>query len=66
MGMLTPENVNLKQNIFWDVIGLDWKEVNVTLNGNRINLPTSVTIKFKYKFKIKCIVKREPCSSISC
>ena len=39
MGMLTPENVNLKQNVILDVIELDWKEVNMTLNGNRINLP---------------------------
>ena len=42
MGMLTPENVKLKRNIFWDIIELDWKEVNVTLNGNKINLPKSV------------------------
>ena len=37
-GMLTPENVKLKRNIILDVIELDWKEVSVTLNGNRINL----------------------------
>ena len=46
-------------NIVWDVIELDWKEVNVTLNGSRSNLPKSVTIKFTDKFKIRCIVKRE-------
>ena len=39
---------------------LDWKEVKLTLNGNKINLPKSVTIKFRDKFKIRCIVKREP------
>ena len=39
---------------------LDWKEVNMTLNGNKINLPKSVTIKFRDKFKIRCIIKREP------
>ena len=59
-GMLTPENVKLKRNIFWDVIELDWKEVNVTLNGNKINLPKSVTVKFRDKFKIRCIVKTLP------
>ena len=59
-GMLTPENIKLKRNIIWDVIELDWKEVNMTLNGNRINLPKSVTIMFTDKFKIRCIVKREP------
>ena len=57
---LTPENVKLKRNIIWDVIELDLKEVNVTLNGNKINLPKLVTIKLRDKFKIRHIVKREP------
>ena len=39
---------------------LDWKVVNMTLNGNKINLPNVVTIKFQDKFKIRCIIKREP------
>ena len=39
---------------------LDWKEVCATLNGNKINLPKSITIKFSDKFKIRHIVKREP------
>ena len=56
-GKLTPENVKLKRNIFWDVIELDWKEVNMTLNGNKMNLPASVTIWLRDKFKIRCIVK---------
>ena len=58
-GMLTPENVKLKRNILWNVIELDWKEVNMTLNGNKINLPKSVIVKFRDKFKIRCIVKRK-------
>ena len=39
---------------------IDWKEVNMTLNGNKINLPKSDTIKFRDKFKIRCLAKREP------
>ena len=39
-GMFTPEKVKLKTNILWDIIELHWMEVNVTLNGNKINLPT--------------------------
>ena len=39
MGTLTPENVKLKWNLIWNMIELDWKEVNMTLNGNKINLP---------------------------
>ena len=59
-GTLSSENVNLQRNKLWDIIEIDWKEVNVTLNGNKINLPKSVTIKVRDKFKIRCIVKREP------
>ena len=57
---LTPENVKLKRNTLWGITELDWKVGNVTLNGNKINLPKSVTIKFRDKFKIRCIFKREP------
>ena len=32
----------------------------MTLNGNNINLPKSVIIKLRDKFKIRHIVKREP------
>ena len=56
-GNLTPEHIKLKGNILWDVIELDWKEVNMTLNGSKINLPASVIIPLKDKFKIRCIVK---------
>ena len=52
--MVTPKNVIGDQVI---IIELDWKEVNMTLNGNKINLPTLVTIRFKDKFKIRHIVK---------
>ena len=32
----------------------------MTLNGNKVNLPKSVTIKFRDKFKIRCMIKGEP------
>ena len=54
---LTHEHVELKRNILQDIIELDWKEVNMTLNGNKINLPASVIIPLRDKFKIRCIVK---------
>ena len=54
-GQLTLEHIELKRNIIWDIIEIDWKEVNMTLNGNKVNLPTSVIISFRDKFKIRCI-----------
>ena len=32
----------------------------MTLNGNKVNLPKSVTIKCRDKFKIRYMMKREP------
>ena len=56
-GKLLPEHIILKRYILWDIIELDWKKVNMTLNGNKINLPVSVIIPLRDKFKIRCIVK---------
>ena len=59
-GTITSENVKLKRNKIRDMIEIGWKEVNVTLNGNKINLPKSVNIKFRDKFTIRHFVRREP------
>ena len=46
-GRLTPENIKFKKNWIWDVLEIDWKEVSMTLNGNEINLPSSVVLPFR-------------------
>ena len=59
-GKLAPEHTELKRNIIWDIIEIEWKEVSLTFNGNKVNLPNSVITPFRDKFKIRCIVRREP------
>ena len=59
-GKSTLGHIKLKRNILWDVIELNWKEVNMTLNWCKINLPASVIILLRGKFKIRDIVKWEP------
>ena len=49
IGMLKPENIKLNQNYIWDTLEIDWKEVSVTFNDNKINLPRVITIKLKEK-----------------
>ena len=44
--LFMPEKVKLKKHDIWDILEVDWKEVKVMFNGNTINLPKSVTIKF--------------------
>ena len=59
-GMLKPENIKLNKNYIWDTLEIDWKEVTVTFNDNKINLLRVVTIKLQDKVKIRCLMKREP------
>ena len=64
VGNLTPEHVTLKRNLIWDILELDWKEVSVTLHGNKINLPNSVIIPFRDSSKLNDLLVRNPCSCI--
>ena len=65
-GKLTPEHIELKRNILWNTIELDWKEINITLNGNRINLPASIIILYKDKLKLDILSEENPCFFIKC
>ena len=59
-GSVNKENIMLHKNTIWDVIEVDWRLVTVTLNGNIVNLPGSVIIPFRDKFKIRGIMKSRP------
>ena len=58
-GMIKAENIKLNKNYIWDTLEIDWKEVSVTFNDNKINLPSVVTIKLQDKIKVRCLIKRE-------
>ena len=60
IGTLKPENIKLNKNYIWDTLEIDWKEVSVTFNDNKINLPRAVTIKLQDKIKTRCLMKKEP------
>ena len=51
--MLKAKNVKLIKNYLWDTLEIDWKEVTVTFNGNKIDLPRLVIIKFQDEIKVK-------------
>ena len=44
-GTIKSENVKLDQNYIWDTTEIECKEVNVTFNSNKIDLPKFVMIK---------------------
>ena len=59
-GSINKENIKLHKNTIRDVTEIDWRPVTITLSGNVINLPGSVIIPFRDKFKIRWIIKSRP------
>ena len=59
-GTLKPENINFNRNYLWDTMEIDWKEVTVTFNNYKLNLPRIVVIKPCDKIKIRQLMNKEP------
>ena len=59
-GMLKPEDIKLNKNYLWDMMEIDWKEVTVTFNDNKINLPRIVVVRLHDKLKIRRLMNRIP------
>ena len=59
-GTLKPGDIKLNKNYLWDTLEIDWKEVTVTFNDNKIELPKIVAIKIQNKIKIRRLMNREP------
>ena len=57
-GGLNLENVKLKKNWIWDVLEIDWSNVSITLNDNEIDLPSSVIIPFKEKYRARRLLRK--------
>ena len=53
MGKLLSDCITLKRNWIWVILQIDWKEVSMTLNGNKIDLPTLVIIPHRDKLGIR-------------
>ena len=59
-GRLNPENVRLKKNWIWDVLEIDWSNASITLNDNKIDLPSSVIIPFKERYRERRLLRKHP------
>ena len=59
-GSLQREDVSLHRNKVWDVLEINWRNITVTVNGNVINLPGSVIISFRDKFKVRQMIRSRP------
>ena len=52
--------MKLKKNWIWDVLEIDWSNVSITLNGNDIDLPSSVIIPFKERYRARRLLRKHP------
>ena len=59
-GRLNPENAKLKKNWIWDVLEIDWSDVSIMLNDNEIDLPSSVIIPFKERYRVRKLLRKQP------
>ena len=60
MGSINRDDVTLHRNTIWDIMEIDWQNITVTLNGSVVNLPGSVIIPFRDKFKIRQMIGNRP------
>ena len=60
MGMLKAKNIKLNKNYLWDTLEINWKEVTVTFNDNKIDLTKIVVIKLQDKIKVRRLMNRKP------
>ena len=58
-GRLNPENVKFKKNWIWDILEIDWSNVSITLNNNEIDLPSSVIIPFKERYRARRLLRKK-------
>ena len=50
--------MKLKKNWIWDVLEIDWSHVSITLNDNEINLPRSVIIPFRERYRARKLLRK--------
>ena len=57
-GRLNSDNVKLKKKWVWDVLEIDWSDISITLNDNEIDLPSSVIIPFKERYRAGRLLRK--------
>ena len=58
-GMLKPEDIKLNKNYLWDTLEINWNGINLSFNGNEIDLPKIIMIKMQDKIRVRRMMNRE-------
>ena len=57
-GKLNSDQIVLEKNCVWDMIRINWKEVFVTSNGTIIQMPKSVKVPLRDKYKLRTLMEK--------
>ena len=58
-GTLKPGDIKLNRHYLWDTLEINWNEIKLTLNGNKIVLPKIITIKMQDKIRVRRMTNQE-------
>ena len=53
-------NIKLNKKYLWGTLEIDWEDVTVTFNDNKIELPRIVEIRICDKIRVRRLMNREP------
>ena len=57
-GQLNSDQIVLEKNCLWDMIKIKWKEVFVTLNGVILQMPKTVKIPIRDKYRLRKLMDK--------
>ena len=57
-GQLNSDQIVLEKNCLWDMIRINWKEVFVTLNSTIIQMPKSVKVPIRDKYRLRTLMEK--------
>ena len=57
-GQLDSDQIVLEKNCLWDMIRINWKEVFVSLNGIILQMPKTVKIPIRDKYRLRKLMDK--------
>ena len=57
-GTLKPEDIKLNKNYLRDTLEINWNGINLSFNGNEIDLPKIITIKMQDKIRVRRMINK--------
>ena len=56
---MNPEDIKLNKNYLWDTFEINWNGINLSFNGNKIDLPKIINIKMRDKIRVRRMINKE-------